>query len=325
VSTIPADTRAEMVRLYVEERQSIRQIARRVFWSYCAVHGTLTNEGVQLRSRGQVLYPRSCDLTQDQKDRTVEHYQSGHSAKWIADRFGLHVTTIHKRLHRAGVPLRTTAEAQRLERLDQISARGIKALTARQSAALLFIEQNDARVTTEQVARAIGAQTSRVRVVLIQLRGFGLVASRRTGERLLEWSRTDLALRDVLEHALTPPAQRRAGEVWLPIEPLRAWLEQQIDAEQRRILRIPTAEDNGIAPAPGAARVATRLELDERRLYALRFEQSSVTLSMADQCLLHAGDGTMLEDLWPELGCDEEVARLPRSYQQRDRQLEAAA
>jgi DNA-binding CsgD family transcriptional regulator len=331
VSIVPADTRAEMVRLYVEEELSTAAVGRRLFWSATTVRAILADEGVERRANGG-WGTRPDALTQEQLDEVTELRQQGRSTAEIGRILGIHRTTVSLRLGRAGIPVRSRSEAQRLLRRRRVAQYGTAGLTDKQAAALRFIEANEYegkdRPTTDDVARALGISLRNTRDALHQLVAYGLVSYRRrkTGRvRFNEWKRTKLSVRDVVEYALAPPPQRRSGDVWLAIEPFRDWLERQVDMEQRLMLHISTDEDKGIAPTPGAARVATRLHLDERRLYALRFVQRSVTLSMADQCLLHAGDGTTLEDLWPELGCDEEVARLPRSYQQRDRQLEAAA
>jgi transposase len=311
-----------MARLYVEEGLSTRAISRRLFWHYATVNNVLRADGVQLRGRGGT-HNRA---PQDEIDRTIELYNSGLSSVQVGEILGIDSTSVRGRLHRAGVEMRSDSLSQRLRFYRAAVENGAGGLTDRQAVALGLVE--DAPATTVEVAERLGVTRHAAYEVLVQLKTRGLIKAkrRRRPDRLHNvWQRTDLSVRDVVEYALAPPPQRRSGDVWLGIEPFRDWLEQQIDTEQRLMLHIPTDEDKGIAPTPGAMRVATRLGLDDRRLYALRYEQRSVTLAVVDQCLLRAGDGTMLEDLWPEFGSDEEVARLPRSYQQRDRQLEAAA
>lgn len=312
MSIVPADTRAEMVRLYVEGTSS-EEIARRTFWGSSTVRRVLQQEGVELR---RWSLPPRFTLTQEDLDQVVELYQRGLSTIEIGRALGLHRTTVAHRIRRAGLPQRSRGEAQQLARRLAVSQGG--ALTARQAAALRFVEQNNP-TTAAAVTRALGIPVHRVRVVLAQLESYGLLSHKRKAgwpSAGNEWKRTDLALLDVLDHAVTPPPQRREGDVWLPVQPIRDYLARHVALERRK------ATVEGDALKIGRSVVCQRVGLDGRRLYALTHEQESVTLSLADQILSGIGDGTRLEDLWPELAVTGEVVELPRKPY---RKLEAAA
>jgi hypothetical protein len=264
----------EVVRLYVEEHESAPTIGRRMYCHERTIRRVLEARGVPRRPSSIPSPPPSQDLI----DRAVELYLSGHSMNEAVEIMGVSYCTVRNSLRLADVAARERPQSAALHYRSRLSQDA--GITDRQRAALKFVEtdafDSDQPTTTPRVARAIGTTTRYARRTLLQLEHYGLLKSRRTVEssgRHFIWERTGLPVRDVVIHTLAPPPQRRSNEVWLPIEPLRAWLERQIDAEQRLMLHISTDEDNGIAPTPGAARVATRLHLDHRRLYALRFEQ----------------------------------------------------
>jgi DNA-binding NarL/FixJ family response regulator len=303
-SKVPPDVRAEMVRRYVDEKQPMAKIGTDLFWSKGAVKNALILEGVEIRRRGQTPFSR---LPREELDLVAEMYANGLSDCEIARRLGLASSTVGRRRAKAQVATRPRKERCRLARLHEIAQAGHKALTQRQREVLAVVEATPG-LTTTQIGERLGLLTRQVRDPLDHMEGFGLVTSRVVTDhhgRVREWRRTELATNHVLWEAVNAS---RAG-TYLPVEPLRAWLERRVERErrQRNVISIATRgvqNDEGV----GVQKiVADRLGVNEREIYAYLHERQRVALDVADKMLTRGGDGTRLADLWPE-HFDDEVA-----------------
>lgn len=308
---VPAGTRAEMVRLYTQERLSLLQVGEAVAWSSTTVRVVLLAEGVTLRRANTVQTARR--LKDADVEPVVELYcGAGLSLQEIADRLGIGLASAHRRLKRAGVTSRSGSEGQRLKRLRELEQRGKDALSDGQRAALNLIELDiDEALTTREIAGCLQVSEASARAVLIDLRSFGLIKSHiRSGKA--HWSRTQLAVVDVLRAALAPQvtAAPAVGEEWLPIEPFREWLDELVARERRLTMRaIKDVRDrSGSYAEEGEGAVAARLGISERRLYRFRHEQARVSFGAAEACLTHSGEAIALEDLWPHLAISEDAA-----------------
>lgn len=321
-SPSPAERR-EMARLYLDERLSLARVAERTFWSATAVRRALMVDGIPPRPQGANCGPNHRALSERQLDETVELYQQGLSLDAVAERLGLVRDTVKYRLAKAGVPLRGRSSTLRLYHLRQIATRDDLRDTTR---AILDAVAATPGLTTAEVARRAGHLPRNTIRTLKLLEQKGLVASRRRPSpdpnrpaRLYVWRRTSLATRDVLSASLDEHDPNGRGDMWLRIDPFRDWLNGLVADGRRGALFLavtPSRSHNGDGTGGISieSAIATRLKLDERRLYALRYEQKSITLSLADRCLTLAGDGTCLWDLWPELASEDELEDAPRSY-----------
>lgn len=315
-SAVPPETRRVMARLYVRGSLSVNEVARRTNWSMGCVHRALRAENVRMRPQGAVPnHPGR--LTQDQLDETVELYRSGCSERDIGLQLGITASAVVNRLKRAGVERRTPSEGQRLARRRELEVSGKDALTHRQAVALECVERSNGGALTTEVATLLAVRTRSARSLLLRLEGLGLVRSRPGARKVGRawvglWTRTDLAVVDVLQAALAPPvtAAPPAGEEWLPIEPFREWLDGLIARERRLTMRaIKDVRDRTRGYAEeGEGAVAARLGISERRLYRLRHEQARVPFGTADACLIRSGEQVTMEDLWPHLAIREDAA-----------------
>jgi transposase len=315
VHNLTAAERRDIARLYTEGL-SLPAIGRRKFCSGSTIRRVLVLEGVTLRRSGGVRgAPRVDNLTQEQLDECVELYRSGLSATEVAEKIGVHAGTVYYRLRQAGVPVRARPEAQRLRYRSRVAHAGENALNERQFTVLRFVEAE--QTGSREVARLLGVSTQTARDTLDQLENYGLVSRRpsKRNKRHLIWSRSALPVIDTLHHAITPPPQPEKGDVWLPIAPLREWIESLVAHEEQkaRFTAVASTPDgDGTGALPTIQTVAKRLGIIDKRLYMLRFEQKSVTLGMADRLLLSAGDGTRLGDLWPELADGGDITAIPK-------------
>lgn len=324
-SSIPAADQREIIRLYTEELVSATQIGRRLNWSRTSISRVLRLAGVPLRQPGDVVYPRSSNVSEESVDRAVEMYQSGMSAAETGKRLNVHPNTIYRYVRLRGVRVRSSREGLRLHFRSTIAQHQRARLTARQDKALELLSRGDA--STAELAAEMQINTQRTREVLDQLVRYGLVAKRPSvnAPRHHRWSRTKLALVDVLQAAITEDVVSSYDHVWLPIAPLREWIENLVAHEEQRArftAVASTPRGDGTGGLPTLQTVAKRLGTSERRLSALRLTQQSVTLRMADRLLTNAGDGTRLDDLWPELADDGDIDTFVRPV--RRRQEEAA-
>lgn len=101
MSKLPPEDQDEIVRLY-RRGKTIRQVADAVYWSPTAVRRVLVERGEQLRSRGS----RNPILSTEEKLRTSELYGAGLTMTELATLLGLHISTVHRRLHRFGAIVR---------------------------------------------------------------------------------------------------------------------------------------------------------------------------------------------------------------------------
>lgn len=93
-------TRAEQDEVLALYRRglTIREVAQRVYWSATAVRNVLVVNGEPRRQRGS----RAPMLATEEKLRTSQLYGAGLSMQELANLLGLHVSTVHRRLHRFG-------------------------------------------------------------------------------------------------------------------------------------------------------------------------------------------------------------------------------
>lgn len=120
MSKLPPADQEEIVRLY-RRGLTLRQVAGRVYWSPTAVRRVLIEYGEPLRPHGS----KAPLLSMEEKLRTSELYGAGMSMAELAILLGLHVSTVHRRLHRFGSltrpvggkhpPPRSVDELRRLE------------------------------------------------------------------------------------------------------------------------------------------------------------------------------------------------------------------
>lgn len=309
----PEEVQQEMVRLYVDEGMSMDAIGERLFYAESTVKRTLKFRGVPSRPPGQ-RPGVTRRLSDDVLNRTVELYQGGMSIREVAAIFGVAMSTVHDRLRTAGVPRRSVGDGNHVLRLHR-AARG--EFTDRQAQALAILEQpTSAPITTTSVARAMRVPARTAWKALSDLERLGLAkggprATREHGCGAVMggpriWSRTDLAVEDVLQQALAPRlGGKPKAEDLLPVGPLRDWLNDWVAREDRRaeFMRV-TSEDGKDAVM---SVVAQACGVSDRRLSALRFEQRSVSVSLADRILTNAGRGVGLSDLWPDRFPDSEV------------------
>lgn len=318
-----------MVRLYVEEKLSIGETGRRLFWSATAVRNTLIRNGAPIRSRGGTPYTHWQALSQEDIDRVVELYGRGFSTVTIGRRLGLHPTSVRHRLQAAGVPRRSRSAAIQLLRCEHVCEGWLSELQRR---ALHELDKAvPERRTTVEVARALEVKIPTAYAALQDLKRFGLATSKRTvggtsrvwddgrcaRGRVIAWLRTSLPVREVLWQHVCGLKNKDRTE-WLPIGPFRDWLQRLID-EQERIAKhaaVTGSQGNGDGSQgiPTTGVVARRLGLDERRVWAYLHENEFVALRVVDAALARSGDGTRLQDLWPVLGTLEDLTgKLPRS------------
>ena len=249
----------------------------------------------------------------DRLERAAELYRSGLSTADIAREFGTHETTVIRAFARAGIPRRSTSEANRILRRAQI-ARGDKdALTAHQRLLVDHLNQYGPGATSE-IARAVGLTPRAAVAALPKLEALGLVRHRAIHARRFEWRRTALSTRDVLDHALAPaPALKPEGE-YLPIEPFRQWVRDLIAHEERKAKFLAVGSQlrgngDGSGGIPTVLAVATRMRTPERVIWRWLNEQRTIALSTADKALQAYAGETTIYDLWPHLAeVDEEVA-----------------
>jgi hypothetical protein len=103
----------ELVRRY-RAGESCAAIAAAIGSSPMAVHMRLKRAGVKLGPRGRPVRPAPGVMDAE----PVARYAAGESLGVIAAATGLRPAAIHDRLRRAGVELRSVAEARRNARLD---------------------------------------------------------------------------------------------------------------------------------------------------------------------------------------------------------------
>lgn len=118
---------------------------------------------------------------------------------------------------------------------------------------------------------------------------------------------------DVLEKGLEiRTTSHGPSEEMLPIEPLRAWIEEWIAAEERcrRLMTVTGSRrgSDGTGGLPAVRVVAEALGLIDRRLHALRYDQKEVSIPVADRLLTNAGRDVTIFDLWPHLDDRAKVA-----------------
>lgn len=326
-SPVPPETRREIACLYTEEMLSTREISERLFWSKSTVRSVLAQEGIPRRPRGGRLKHKDV-LTQDDLDRARELYSSGMSLQQLADILGIHKSTARHRLIRAGVQTRDKSNGIKLRRAAMIAQNGRRALTERQREVLEFVERRGGTVTSERVALALAWSIPTARQVLSQLRAHGLVSRKmkqRGRVREFIWWRSDLQMRDALEFAAMSNANW-SGE-WLPIAPFREWANRLVDQERRNVTLLAVTDSqrgsNGSGWMSTTGAVAQRLGIGERRLHAILHDQKNISLALADRALQNAGTGMRLEDLWPELGREDELDS--EFFQKRGYGVKAAA
>jgi len=310
-ATVPAETQREIVRLY-QSGESMDAVAARVYWSAATVHAILANHGVPSRHGGS----NGFRLHEDELFRTVELYQSGKSIREVAEEVGLTYSAVHERLRRAGVQPRSPGRSRQVRRAAQV-ARDEAALTDRQATLLrILTDALPDHVTTADAAKMLGVPTRYTRNALRQLEAFGLVTTARRGKWTLVWTRTSLPITDVLDAALDIRNRSALNDAWLPVGPFREWVEGLLARERRASLHVLAPRGQGAPYRPavrhstpghgggmdeGAHRVAARLGLTPRRLYAVLHEQATVGLSVADRAITGSGEPVRLEDLWPWL------------------------
>lgn len=308
---VPVATQREMVALYATGK-SLRAVAAELHWSKTTVKNVLISNGVSLRLRGGGP-PRK--LTDEEIYAAAELYQAGLSLNEVGRRMGLYDTAVMRRLKHAGIPTRSKARGFSLRRFKEVSE---GQLTDDQQELLGLIERMRPKVmTTSEIGSRTGLKKQQTLHRLRQLQRYGLIEGRRskTGSgRPAYWRRTDLQVRDVFDVAFT---SHEWGGGWLPIGPFRDWVSGLVEQERRHLVfsavtveqRIPS----GAMSVLGT--VAARLGVDERRLHAVLYEQKNISLAVADRALQNAGTGTRLEDLWPELGREDELD--PEFFQKR--------
>ena len=327
-TVVPHEERAEMVRLYTDYRRSIHQIAAmRPYWNFGTVRRALLNEGVKLRPQGVVVEFYN-ELDEEALESVAERYRAGRSPAQIAAELGFSVHCVKYRLERAGVKIRDAGETQRLARLAEMEDRGRDALSPPQRKVLTCIETQlrtsrpirpSREISTLEIVENAGVDLFAAKGALRALRRWGLVKDKRvrTGDRASLWCRTDLAVVDVLRHALSGREYSEMEETWLPAEPFREWLQTLIANERRKtmapIYRSSDARERPDSAPDAAAQayVANRTKMDQRRIHAVLHQQKSVTLAVADKAMTNWGETVMstvngkrkqvlgVEDLWP--------------------------
>jgi hypothetical protein len=291
--------------MYLDERLSIEEIARRTYWAIGTVHRTLRADGVQMRPSGVALTLRA--VPRDVLDRTVELYLSGLDASEVAKRTGVSRSCVFYRLKKAGVECRPVGEANRIGRLRALERDGRAALTANQAAALRVVEEVMPRhLRTNEIALRLRVSTRAARSYLNDLREIGLVRSkRREGTGSNTWSRTDIAVVDVLREAIRPRVISGRSDQQIDIAPLRDWVGDLLARERRAFMfEAVCSGPNGGRPendGEPVARTVARLGVHPRVLYRIMHESRTISVGTADAILAHA-DGPRLADLWPEFG-----------------------
>lgn len=304
---VPDDVQDEMVRMYVEDGLSLREIGRRTYWTKTTVTRVLASRRVTLRPKGG--FAGQGQLSQDELDRVVELYHGGLTATEIGRQIGRSRSAVCERLRSAGVNPRSRAHRNRIRRAQSLAS---GELTERQRPILRLVEAaGDAGTTTPEIAERLGANRHAITLALYQLESYGLVKCRRH-KRPYRWTRSNVALHEVVERTLWPAlaAGKPRAEDALPIGPLRDWLERWIAEEERKVrFMAVTGVDEGADGSGGlvsVGAVARALGIKERRLWALRHEQEVVSFALADRLLTNASRGERLEDLWPHLAIDDE-------------------
>lgn len=113
-ATFTPEQVAEMVRLYLEENYSLRDLARKFIASRSAIKYWLKGEGVKLRPRGGVKGQGVPTAEQDEIDVVDWLYTGlGYSQRQIGERLGTTRDVIQKRMIRHNIPTRNGSDAQR--------------------------------------------------------------------------------------------------------------------------------------------------------------------------------------------------------------------
>jgi hypothetical protein len=108
------DSTAEMIRRYLAG-ETLVEIEAATGVGRGAVERRLKRAGITLRPQGRIRGKRGRDAGDED---LVARYAAGESRGAIAAATGLHPPTVHYRLKRAGVEMRSVAEARRNARLD---------------------------------------------------------------------------------------------------------------------------------------------------------------------------------------------------------------
>lgn len=307
MSRVPPDLQAEMVRMYNEEHLSCGQIADRTFWSKTSVLNVMHMHGVQFRAQRDNKVRQRTRLSDDAIAHTVELYQTGLSIRDVASALGIARTTVRHRLLVAGVEMRANSNAVSLRRRRRLQRGGPDAFTQLQRTVLAQIAEHG-EIATPKLARNIGKTNQQARDILYKLRTLGYVTARPTHagrNHPFVWSLAHVDPDAMVQNMLSPATHygKTSDEEMLPVEPFRAWLEEWIAREERRAMFA-----GEIANVAVTTKIARRLGMTDRRLWAIRYEQPRIALATADRYLTKAGTVTRLEDLWPELDHTEVAA-----------------
>jgi len=95
----------EIIRLYVEERLSLREIAARCGLSVSGIRGILERAGVQARSTSHLALTRE-ELAQRNLEIVRLHLEEGLAARQISGRLALGVERVYTVLRAAGISRR---------------------------------------------------------------------------------------------------------------------------------------------------------------------------------------------------------------------------
>lgn len=304
----------ELAARFYKQGMSIREISKRLRWSFGAVQLALhENPDVEVRPQGGSRAGRLVP-PQDKLDRIVELYQQGYSVETIGREVGIAHNTVTRWLERVGVPIRTRWETAHYSRLEAISRDGKNALGIAQRHVLEVLEDAaPAHLRTRDITTKLTGKHHRsaVRNALLDLESHGLVISfRRSDSYHRTWWRSDLAFSDVLWHGVMRTKHRGGnqppGEM-MPIEPFRDWLKGLVERARHEV-RFDHVTD--METASGVQLVADKLHTNEKRIRVLLGmsegeQQDRISLALADRMLTDANANSNsqveLEDLWPEL------------------------
>jgi hypothetical protein len=285
---IDANTQALMVQRYLDG-WPVATIAEEVYWHPATVRKYLRLHGLRLE-RGRRAHYHGIDP--EELRETVQLYRSGLSMAEVARALHISLSTVHARLRTAGEPSRKSATGVKIACLARPRTGPVR------DRVLAVLDHAPEPLLASEVARRAELRTGRVVDSLAQLAHRGVVRAADFvvlhGRRRPLWERTPHSdiHRVVLGLVTEPRRPSRPGDgpgcgPELPIEPLRAWLEDRLRFYG------------------GHGALADALGVDERTLTRYLYESRVVRFSKADAMLTYEGTATTIYDLWPQLATDD--------------------
>lgn len=303
---VPPETREEIYYWYWVVGLSLVEVSKHVFWSEKTCGAVLVADGHGLRH-----FTSKCPFNTDQRKLIINMFEGGSSRQDIAEVVGCYPDTVIDWLHKWGYDVTARAKWRRFR------ARRIRATLEPDTVRIRQHIERCPGATPARIARQTGLSLPNVRNRIRTLRDAGIIrpVGDARGGQGRRYVRTRRSLDDPIMPPMPPPKisdTAASGQVKkedrLPVEPLRAWVENLVVQERARLRSLPPNPLNPGAQeeTSGMTRIAHRLITNakdpERRLRALLYEQKNVSIDVADQILMNAPSWalTTVSDLWPD-------------------------